>query len=591
MTRRAATTTLGCCVITVSLVWLIVARDYPMIGHDHRYYVPRLLDTELHVRNNGYVSAQWYTPTFGGGIPAFPNPQHLQYALPQVLTRLVDPWRAILITTALASAAGFFAFRRFLASRLGATATASTLGAVVFVANGFYIEHLIVGHVGYQLFPLLAVVLLALTAATGSFASSGAIIALVLSAMLFHAGTYLLILTALACVLVLLLLTVLRPASVDWRRVSTSAAVALALTGLISAAKLHAVLAFIRQFPREIADTYHVSLLQGLAGLALQLVGAMTMAPVMWLVGVDPARLEGALSKLTGASVRVGIWELDVGLSPAVWIVLAIGAGTLIFNRRLEWPRFDRRQRLALALLVAATWVMIEATLARGVVYPVLKELPILRSLHVNHRVASVFLVPIILIAVMLVDGWRVSAVGRRATAAILGLALLSPLAYLLFPARVHMRSFDVSASIAVYHRIRDGEGFEVTRIVNAGDAEALAMKGSSYRPYEPLFGYDLSAFTPAVVPGEVRQIHEDGFNMTNPVSLVFPRENGLMPFQRIAAGDRDALDAFVTRGATPWRPPAIQSALSLVSLTGLTVTVLLAGFRWRPSGAGVAAR
>ena len=587
MTRRAGAVALSCSVVTVALLLLIVARDYPMVGHDHRYYVPRLLDTELHVRSNGYFATQWYTPTFGGGLPAFPNPQHLQHSLPQLLTRVVNPWWAILTTTAVASFVGFFACRRFLASRIGTTATVSTLGAVLFVANGFYVEHLIVGHVGYQLYPLLAVMLCALTDLRQPSVRSGAVLALVLAAMLFHAGTYLLILTALSSVLVVLLLAVIRPATVDWRRVIGAATTALVLTMLISVAKLHAVFAFIRQFPREIADVYNASVLQGLAGLALQLTGAMTVAPLMSVAGLDPARLEGALSKLTGASVQVGIWELDTSLSPVVWIVLAIAVARGVTRGRVGWAQLDRNQKTAFILLLVATWVMVEATLARGLVYPLLKELPILRSLHVNHRVASVFLVPIIIITVTIVDRGQRSARATQAPAILLCVALASPLAYFLFPPRVHQRSFDVSTSVAVHERIRQGELFEVSRILDVSDADALAAGASSYRPYEPLFGYDLGAFTPRFVPGDIRQIEDGDFNMTNPVSLVFPRENGLMPFERIAAADREALEVFARRGTTPWAPPALQSVLTWVSLSGLAVTLVLASTSWRAKRLG----
>jgi hypothetical protein len=134
---------------------------------------------------------------------------------------------------------------------------------------------------------------------------------------------------------------------------------------------------------------------------------------------------------------------------------------------------------------------------------------------------------------------------------------------------------------------MRDGESFAVTRILDVSDADALAAGASSYRPYEPLFGYDLGAFHPQFVPGDVRQIDDGAFNMTNPVSLVFPRENGLMPFQRIGAADADALDEFVTRTGSPWQPPVMQSMLTWTSLAGLAVTLALAGSRRRPKTNG----
>ena len=87
--------------ISILTTLTLIARDYPFIGHDYRYFIPRLIDTDLHLRLNG-PWIQWYTPSFGSGIPAFPNPQHLQYSLVQALTYISNPWIAVLATTAIA---------------------------------------------------------------------------------------------------------------------------------------------------------------------------------------------------------------------------------------------------------------------------------------------------------------------------------------------------------------------------------------------------------------------------------------------------------------------------------------------------------
>ena len=51
--------------ITV-LIITFLNLDYPFVGHDYSYLVPRLLDTDIHYKING-LSIQWYTPSFGGG--------------------------------------------------------------------------------------------------------------------------------------------------------------------------------------------------------------------------------------------------------------------------------------------------------------------------------------------------------------------------------------------------------------------------------------------------------------------------------------------------------------------------------------------
>ncbi len=98
------------------LILGIVARDYPMVGHDHRYYLPRLLDTDLHLRLNG-PAIQWYTPSFGGGLPAFPNPQHLQHSILQLFTFVMSPWLAVLTAAVVYALVGFYAFASYLRTR------------------------------------------------------------------------------------------------------------------------------------------------------------------------------------------------------------------------------------------------------------------------------------------------------------------------------------------------------------------------------------------------------------------------------------------------------------------------------------------
>src|SRR5262245_38266301 len=80
-------------VIAVFLVHYM-NRAYPMVGHDFSYFIPRLIDTHLHYRING-LAIQWYTPSFGGGLPAYANPQHIQFSLPQFLLFVFNPWHAI----------------------------------------------------------------------------------------------------------------------------------------------------------------------------------------------------------------------------------------------------------------------------------------------------------------------------------------------------------------------------------------------------------------------------------------------------------------------------------------------------------------
>ncbi len=40
-------------VIMIGIVLFMVGRDFPMVGHDYRIHIPRMLDTHLHHLING----------------------------------------------------------------------------------------------------------------------------------------------------------------------------------------------------------------------------------------------------------------------------------------------------------------------------------------------------------------------------------------------------------------------------------------------------------------------------------------------------------------------------------------------------------
>ena len=248
-----------------------------------------------------------------------------RYSLVQALTLVVNPWLAVLVTTAIAALAGYVASYRLAKTTLGLTSLAATLCAIFYVGNGFFIEHMIVGHLGFQLFPMGAVMLSVMIDPRRRVAANGALLALVAAAMLHQAGFYLLILEGLSMALTLPVLAWHRATLVNWRRVLGTIGVALVLSIGMTASKIYAALSLMRQFPREAADVYPVSVLQALAGFVSQLTGAMVLAPVFALLRIEPSRVSGALMKVTGADVRSGVWEVDTGLSPVLIAVLVVG--------------------------------------------------------------------------------------------------------------------------------------------------------------------------------------------------------------------------------------------------------------------------
>ena len=131
--------------IIIFFVIQYTSATYPLVGSDYRLFGPRLLDTLLHYKVNGF-SIEWYTPSFGGGLPAYPNPLQMQFSFQQLFTFLANPYIAILASGVVYIIAGFWVTFLLLRDVLKLKPLSAILGASFFIANGFFIERLVVGH-------------------------------------------------------------------------------------------------------------------------------------------------------------------------------------------------------------------------------------------------------------------------------------------------------------------------------------------------------------------------------------------------------------------------------------------------------------
>src|SRR5688572_784725 len=289
---------------------------FPIVGWDHKYFFTRLIDTALHYQVNG-LSIQWYTPSFGGGLPGYPHPLNAQFSLPQALALIINPWTAVLISYFIYTLVGYFAAYIFLHLSLRLHWTAATLGAALFTANGFYLEHLANGHFNFQAFPLLPVFLVVLLSGSLSIPAAAAILALTTAVIIYSASIYPAVFILLSVLMCLPLAHLIRPSAFDWGRMARI----LLLDGLLALAinlsKLYAVNAFMRFFPRDMPDHFSIPIHIAPFGLLLQLVGVMGLAPLYSLLGIQFKTIRNLMQAYSGA--YIGLWELDLSISPVIW--------------------------------------------------------------------------------------------------------------------------------------------------------------------------------------------------------------------------------------------------------------------------------
>jgi hypothetical protein len=547
---------------------------FPIVGWDYKYFLTRLIDTSLHYHVNG-LSIQWYTPSFGGGLPAYPHPLNAQFSLPQALALLVNPWTAILASYFAYILVGYLAAYVFLRRSLDLHWAAGTFGAALFSANGFYLEHISNGHLNFQAFPLLPVFLALLLSRRIPVPAAAALIGLASAVVIYSASTYPAVFILLALLICLPLAWLIRPSAFQWRRIFQIALLGGLLALAVNLSKLYAVNSFMRFFPRDMPDRYNIPLQTAPFGLLLQLVGVMGLAPLDALLGVKMLSMRSLLQGYTGA--YVGLWELDLSLSPVIWALL-VGGAIALFRKTLtgRLAVLPRRKSfwLALGLLLLAVELALEFTFARGWIYPHLRELPFLKALHINPRFGSAFIFPLAMLGAAIFSGWIKNWPEKSiwlAACAANALVLLSLGAYLLIPtAALQQRNFDISGLLLIDGRIKQGESFPIEKVGDVTDQTVFERQTSNLKPYEVLFGYTLKTFQPTVVKGPAREIRDGAFNMTDPTGLVYPEVNGSSPWSRIPQSQRQELEDFLAHRQPDWKIPLGQQIANWLSLAAL---------------------
>ncbi len=124
-------------------------------------------------QTNGWLIRPDFTPAFCGGVPFLANPQSVFFSVPQLLLLVFEPATAMFVTLVLFASLGAGGCYVLLRRHFGASPPAATLGAILFLLNGFMFYRMVIGHLTYHAFgvvPLLASV----AAATQGFAWTSA---------------------------------------------------------------------------------------------------------------------------------------------------------------------------------------------------------------------------------------------------------------------------------------------------------------------------------------------------------------------------------------------------------------------------------
>ena len=417
---------------------------------------------------------------------------------------------------------------------------------------------------------------------------AGVIFAILVAIIIQQIGYVVIITFALSLLITFPLLYIYRPEIVSWKRIIAIIALGGSLALVISASKIAAVFAFMRFFPRQVADTYKSpGILVSLFGILCQLLGTMGLSPILVAEGSKGAILAGLMQHLTGAPYEY--WEYDMSMSPVVFGIIIIAIYSFLKRpKRYSFLFTEHKKWIAWIVLFFFTWLTIEFILAKGLMYPYISKLPILSSLHVNPRYTAAFLFPMALIAVIIYNKWMGKLPGKKGTSVFLFVNVLTliPLStYFLIHEDLQDRSYNITESVKTYAAIRAGATVNITGIGNSSisNSQALDNHVSNIHPYDPIFGYFDEAFHPEFQVGSIWDISDGFYNMTNPSGYVFPEINNSRPFERIPVSEKTQLQAFAGHRDPGWKIPLYQQILDWVSgLSAACVTVFLSFFGLR---------
>ncbi len=549
---------LGVSLLAAACVVFAVCIRYPIIGEDYKIFLPRLFDTLKFITNEGW-KIQWWTPSIGGGIPSFANPQSMQFTLPQLFTSYMPPFKACMASIFLVSCAGSLALYRVGIICFSNCISASLLSLSA-VVNGFYIMHMSIGHMTFHTYPLSFVVLWALVDPKISLRGAIAVLASVIGYCTYSGSAYIMVIAGFSVIMALLVMNI----DVHWRRIAVILFSGMLLGVGISLAKLLAVREFMKNFPHLFAaqpiDNWWVIPQQFFITVLLQNF-SYTSHYIQSYIGI----------------LQRGFWEADQSVALIVMVLFPVGIWLFLKQRTLSAQSLIRL--LCLGVLIFLSGSMITES---GIFFDAIKTLPVLQAFHVGVRFTSIFILPVCLLGVAAFNyilawkGVKFSAFCTLVTAVCLAYQYYTYVQFLPNILRLTLNDKVVEESYGAYKK--QPSAAAVSCAIYGDDVMAAMLNCTSLKPYEAIFGYFLERFRSRirVIQGPVSAIWDGHYNMNYPPAFIADGFSKLREFPRIDEQDSKNFALFISHRQPSWEvPPHLLTAV-WVSLGAVVIACLL---------------
>lgn len=540
-----------------------------ILGHDFVYFFARLHAGQWHFARQG-LSIFYFTPHFCGGVPQYANPQDLFYSFPQFLAIAgMDLWRASQLSILVSMVLGYFGWYLFGRDVIKLNKQWSHVFALIIITNGFYLMHMIAGHLVFFGMPLIGLLLWIIfdrrKCAVRSLISKASIFALT-SAFIMYSGGYVVALMAIVAFIIFLPFELILNSSRTRLRILITRSVACGLGALlINLSKLMAVWSFMRFIPRVKPFERFTD------GCPFEY-----MAKAYWAMPQLPG-----LFKFIGMPDRA-THEYSLYLSPIVLVGIVIGLYLLWKNKSKLKPSVTKS---VLIFVIALFFINFFAQLAQGyglLVSP-LEKLPIFKSLHINTRFLYPFSFALSAASIYALMQW--ASIKKNELIISISAGLITVIAfaiayYPLMKSEELPRVMPVQTHRELAQKYKDFKNKDVTQMLMLkGGLEELIpiFSGSNHiHCYESLF-WQTDIFKSNPITGGAPAVQADGkYNIYNPVCLQYPQENNCKPGDRIRAEDGENARQFLSGKKTTWKIPIWQRVGNWISVISLIVAVIV---------------
>lgn len=562
--------------LAIHLFWLVpllafvvafftlFGEHFPLVGHDYIFVLPRLIAGKWHFLRQGFFPFR-FSSHFCAGFPQYGNPQDMFYSLPQLLILFLEPWAAVQGTLFLSLLAGYVGWYRFGRDVLRLIAPWAHVMALMVLANGFYLVHMIAGHLMFHTIPLIGVLLWLLVrpgrASILATIASGAGCAMIVATMLYSGGFQVVMIALLSCAIVFLFTVLMAP----WHRTRVTIFRVVAssvFVVLLCGSKIVAVWSLMRFFPR----VYPFDHIAPEASVLLFIFRAFFTFPVR---------------EETFSFIRLSwpVSEYTFFLSPMVMLgFLTIPLALWQFRRTIL--RLWCRSLLVVFATVFLSLFFLQLVRGWGFLVTPLETLPVIRSVHVVVR----FLYPLA-IAVTCVVVWSLDSLlhRHRLFSPVFAWVLNGTTVVFFFLAYVGIVQTNAFWMQVPLNELReavqrhDAYDRSVAQVLPGGHSLTLVQDGvTTIQCHEPLFGYSGDLQITTVRPGPVTDVMEGAFNLHHPVCFQYPELYGCKPGDRIPVWDRDNFERFVRGERTTWRVSTLQTASDFVSLATILLCLVI---------------